>query len=68
MTDRLLVGTDSWIIDQITGIRKLEGKVAHAIKAPRGARKGLRHGVEQLNTWVNQVDTALSARAGLIKA
>jgi hypothetical protein len=58
------IADDCWIEGQLAGIRLLENELSEALRAPqRHKREGLQQRVAQLNSWLNQVDQALSIRA-----
>ena len=58
-----LVTKDCWIVGQIAGIRILERELADALKTPESASGGeILRRVEELNSWLNLVDDALTVR------
>jgi hypothetical protein len=58
------IADDCWLEGQLTGIRLLERELSEAFRAPNShGREGLQKRVAQLNSWLNQVDQALSIRA-----
>jgi hypothetical protein len=58
------IADDCWLEGQLTGIRLLERELSEAFRAPHThGREGLQKRVAQLNSWLNQVDQALSIRA-----
>ena len=63
------IADDCWIEGQLAGIRLLESELSEAFRAPNAhKREGLRQRIAQLNSWLNQVDQALSIRAGAKQA
>jgi len=56
-----VVTKDCWIVGQLAGIRMLERELSDALKRP-GAQPGkdLQRRVDELNSWVNFVDNALT--------
>ncbi len=64
MNTDVVVSQDCWIAGQLAGIRMLERELTHAFKSPSaGAGEELRRRVDELNSWVNLVDCALTIRA-----
>lgn len=58
------IADDCWLEGQLTGIRMLERELSEAFRTPHAhGREGLQQRVAQLNSWLNQVDHALSIRA-----
>ena len=58
------IADDCWLEGQLTGIRLLERELSEAFRTPTShGREGLQKRVAQLNSWLNQVDQALSIRA-----
>ncbi len=54
---------DCWIMGQLAGIRMLERELTDAFKKPSArAGKDLRRRVDELNSWLNLVDDALTLR------
>jgi hypothetical protein len=64
MKTDIVVAQDCWIAGQLAGIRMLERELTRAFKNP-SARAGeeLRPRLDELNSWLNLVDCALTARA-----
>ena len=59
-----VVTKDCWIVGQLAGIRMLERELSDAFKRP-SAQPGdedLQRRVDELNSWVNLVDNALTVR------
>lgn len=58
------IAKDCWIAGQLAGIRLLERELSDALNT-RSARvsEDLRRRLDELNSWLNQVDDALTARA-----
>jgi hypothetical protein len=64
MKSNVVVAQDCWIAGQLAGIRMLERELTHAFKSPSArAGEGFRRRLDELNSWVNLVDCALTARA-----
>jgi hypothetical protein len=64
MKTDVVVAQDCWIAGQLAGIRMLERELTDAFKSPRAwAGEELRQRIDELNSWVNLVDYALSIRA-----
>ena len=62
-----VVAKDCWIVGQLAGIRMLERELSDAFKRPSAqAGEDLQRRVDELNSWVNLVDNALTvcARSG----
>ena len=58
-----VVAKDCWIVGQLAGIRMLERELSDAFKRPSAqAGEDLQRRVDELNSWVNLVDTALTLR------
>lgn len=58
-----VVTKDCWIVGQLAGIRMLERELSDAFKRPGAqAEADLQRRVEELNSWVNLVDSALTLR------
>ncbi|HEY2842500.1 MAG TPA: hypothetical protein VGJ09_02575 [Bryobacteraceae bacterium] len=58
------IADDCWIEGQLAGIRLLELELSEALRKPQAqGGHGLQKRVAQLNSWLNQVDQALSIRA-----
>jgi hypothetical protein len=54
---------DCWIMGQLPGIRMLERELTDAFKKPSALRgKELRRRVDELNSWLNLVEDALTLR------
>jgi hypothetical protein len=51
---------DCWILGQLTGIRMMERELTSALKQPKTPKRDLRLRIAQLNSWLDQVDNALS--------
>jgi len=59
-----VVAKDCWIVGQLAGIRMLEEELTGAFKRPGSAAgEDLRRRLDELNSWVNLVDDALTVRA-----
>ena len=57
------VAKDCWIVGQLAGIRLLERELSDAFKRPsERASEDLRRQVDELNSWLNLVDDALTVR------
>jgi hypothetical protein len=57
------VDKDCWIVGQLAGIRMLERELSEAFKRPReSVSEDLRRRVDELNSWLNLVDEALTFR------
>lgn len=58
-----VVAKDCWIMGQLAGIRMLERELSDAFKRPSvQAGENLQRRVEELNSWLNLVDNALTVR------
>ncbi len=58
-----VAATDCWIVGQLAGIRMLERELSDAFKRPsETVSEDLRRQVDELNSWLNLVDHALSVR------
>ena len=55
--------SDCWIMSQLNGIRMLERELDQAFKRPGEPYVDVLRRLNQLNTWLNLVDRALSLRA-----
>ena len=56
-----LVAKDCWILGQLAGIRMLERELSDAFERPSAqAGEDLQRRVDELNSWVNLVDDALT--------
>ncbi len=62
-----IVVTETWIVNQLAGIRSLEQELSVAMAKPQGRAKAKQANISlqmaRLNAWVNLVDYALSVRA-----
>jgi hypothetical protein len=57
-----IVAKDCWVAGQLAGIRMLERELAEAFKKPHAQTSAdLRRRVRELNSWLKQVDDALTA-------
>lgn len=56
-----IVVNETWIVNQLAGIRKMEQKLSVAMAKP-SRRASLQREVARLNAWINLVDYALSVR------
>jgi hypothetical protein len=64
MITDVVVAQDCWIVGQLAGIRMLERELTQALKSPAArTREELRRRVDELNSWLNLVDEALTNRA-----
>jgi hypothetical protein len=55
---------DCWIVGQLAEIRMLQRELSDAFKRPSAqAGEDLQWRVDELNSWVNLVDNALTLRA-----
>ena len=58
-----VVAKDCWIVGQLAGIRMLERDLSDAFKGPGAqADQNLQRRVDELKSWVNLVDNALTVR------
>lgn len=58
-----VVAKDCWIMGQLAGIRMLERELSDAFKRPCAQTgEDLKRRVDELNSWVNLVDNALTPR------
>jgi hypothetical protein len=58
------IADDCWLEGQLAGIRLLESELTEAFRKPQAyPPQGLQQRVKQLNSWLNQVDQALTIRA-----
>jgi hypothetical protein len=57
------LATDCWIVSQLTGIRMLERQLGEALLNGNGRQSASLHlQVVKLQSWVSQVDKALSSQ------
>jgi hypothetical protein len=58
-----VVAKDCWIVGQLAGIRILERELIDAFgRSSPGAGEDLRRRVDELNSWLNLVEDALTVR------
>lgn len=58
-----VIAQDCWIAGQLAGIRMLERELTQAFQRPTArTREELQRRVDELNSWLNLVDDALTNR------
>ena len=61
MDTDMILAKDCWIAGQLAGIRMLERELTDAIKKPSSRPpEDLRRRLDELNSWLNLVDDALT--------